>query len=115
MIMGTNKKEARENTRAYASKLAADEHFKRLGVKLDKLDRLAEEGDSSARYPTELKIKMLYDDRGNILAVIKADGPEGPQVAFHGGETITEALGGIVSRWDNGTLKWKEDKPYGTT
>jgi len=51
---------------------------------------------------------------GGWLAVIRAESSEGKFVAFHGGDTYMETVSGVVARLQNGSLKWKEDKPYGT-
>jgi hypothetical protein len=51
----------------------------------------------------------VYD---NVLLIVKAETPEGNIIAFHGGEDLASVVIGLVNRLDNGSIKWKEDKPY---
>lgn len=46
------------------------------------------------------------------LAVFKANGPDGPIVAFHKARTLMGALANGLSRVYTGKLSWKLETPY---
>lgn len=98
--------------REEASKVAAKRLLTKLGSKVEQLDRFATEAPSGDYYITEVRFKVRYDTVGDVLGIIKIEGENGKQIAFHSDDTISEALGGMVNRLVNGTLKWKEDIPY---
>lgn len=91
---------------------AAKRMLTRMGAKVERLDHWATGDVPGDVYLKGVNIKVRYDDVGDILIVAKADSPAGPQVAFHTDDTISECLMGFINRLENGTLQWREDKPY---
>lgn len=59
------------------------------------------------------RIKCDPDDEKGVLLIAK--GYQGSQafVAFHGDVTVTSAIVGFGNRLANGSLKWREETPYG--
>lgn len=101
-----------QQDREDASRKAAKNLLMKLGARLEQLDRWVAETPDDAHYITEVRFKVRYGTVGDVLAMVKATGPAGKEIAFHSDDTITEALSGLVSRLANGSLKWREDKPY---
>lgn len=110
--MGTGDRRIEE--REAASQRAATNMLTRIGVSAEKLDRHIIETPDDTHYISQICFKVRFDDVGDILGIIKADGPDGKTIAFHNGDSIAAVLSGLASRLDNGTLKWREDKPYGS-
>lgn len=110
--MGSSKFEARESAKFEASQRAAANLLSNLGVRVEQLDRLIMEGTDDATFITEVRFKMAGDEFEEVLGIVKTNGPHGKQIAFHYAPSLVEALSGIVNRLNNGTLKFKEDKPY---
>ena len=98
--------------RKLASQIAATQYMEKVGARLVKLDTLIEETPDGIHYFTSLRFKLGYHESGSILLIAKCDGPEGSMVAFQAGESVSETILGLVNRMENGTLKWREDKPY---
>lgn len=111
--MGSSKQEEKENARHRTSIAAADRMMRRWGEALEHLDRHVMETPDEEHYITEVRLRVRYDDAGDVLAIVKADGPGGKGIAFHSDATPATALVGLVARLNNGSLKWREDKPYG--
>lgn len=101
-----------QGDREEASKRAAARLLSKLGTRLEQLDRFIQEVPDDDTHITEVRFKVRYSTVGDVLGVVKADTSKGKQIAFHSDDTVSEALVGIVNRLNNGTLVWKEDKPY---
>jgi len=59
---------------------------------------------------TGMSIRGEWDGHGDLLLVLRAEGPEGNIVAFH---STAEPLGlwtGLAARINNGSLKWRTDE-----
>lgn len=96
-----------------ASQRAATRLLTKMGVRLELLDRFVVEAHQDDYYVTDIRFKVRYDTVGDVLGIVKSEGPHGKRIAFHSDDTISECLVGMVNRMNNSTLKWKEDIPYG--
>ncbi len=105
--------EAREDAKYHASLKAASRLLEKMGKRLEQLDRWVDDPPDSETFIVEVRFKVGGKYGEGVLAIIKVDGGQGKQIAFHGADSLGEALVGLVSRLENGSLKWKEDKPYG--
>lgn len=61
---------------------------------------------------TELRVKCDPDDESGVLIIIKGYVGSEWQVAFHRGDSIATCIAETGNRLRNGSLKWREDKPY---
>jgi hypothetical protein len=60
-----------------------------------------------------MSIRFPKEQHGEFLITIRSESDQGePIVAFHGGNSLSDALAGLSERLRNGTLKWKIDQ-YG--
>ncbi len=104
--------QVREEGKYDASLRAAERLLKQAGKRLEQLDRWIEDPPDGETFITEIRIKVGGGWDGGCLAILKKEGSAGRQIAFHGADTLMEAVTGLVSRLDNGSLKWKEDVGY---
>lgn len=75
-------------------------------------ERVMEEGAWGV-YPLEIRVKMPGDTSGEFMVIAKGMGPDGGRVvAFHSAPDLNSAVQGCLSRWQNASLKWREDKPF---
>ncbi len=109
MGTGDNAREAQE-ARLLQS---AERHVCRVGEALMYLALCVEDPPGGERWLKEIRLKVRYGSEGDVLAVIKAEGTEGEQVAFNSGDRLDDVIVGLASRMRNGSLKWREDRPYG--
>jgi hypothetical protein len=93
-----------------------DQLFERVkeksGFALMRLGSICERSRDLDISITEIRIKLDGSVYDNVLLIVKAETPEGNIIAFHGGEDLASVVIGLVNRLDNGSIKWKEDKPY---
>lgn len=80
--------------------------------KVDSLDRIVERLDENDMIVLGLRFKVPDGDGASWLAIVTARSPEGDLVAFHDAPTFRECLIGTVNRLSNGSMKWKENKPW---
>ncbi len=91
---------------------SAENYVGRLGLAVISLDDNITDTPDGEHFVNEIRFKVRYDEQGDILVVVKAFGGPGKTIAFHSADTVAEGLLGLANRLTNGTLKWKEDKPY---
>ena len=91
---------------------AAEGHVARVGDAVMYLALCVEDPPGGDRWLKEIRIKVRYGEEGDVLVVVKAEGSEGNQVAFHSGDRVDDVVIGLANRLRNGSLKWREDKPY---
>jgi len=113
MGRASDRNEEVEDAKYNASKRAAQRLLERYGKRLEQLDRWIEDPPDGETWITAITFKTASGYDGGVMGMIKATVGKDNRIAFHGAETLGECLTGIVGRLDNGTLKWKEDKPYG--
>lgn len=104
--------EEKEDRKYQASIRAADRLLARMGKRLEQLDRWADDPPDGETWITEVRFKTGSAFDEGVLAMIKVERGAEKLLAFHVADGLGEALVGLVSRLENGTLKWKEDKPY---
>lgn len=109
MGTGDNLREARERKLLKA----AETLIERLGEAVLHVDEYIRDPADGEHYISELRFRVRYDAEGDVLGVIKAETGAGKVIAFQSGDTVAEVLRGIVNRLRNGSLQWREDKPYG--
>lgn len=85
----------------------------RMGESVLTLDDYITDTGGHNRYVVEIRFKVRYADEGDILIVVKRAGEGGKEIAFHSADTLGEAVISLANRMRNGSLKWREDKPYG--
>lgn len=73
------------------------------------------QGDIQEERPTltEVRLKCDPDDEEGVLVILKGYMGSQEYVAFHRDSTISAALTGAGNRLRNGSLAWREEKPYG--
>jgi hypothetical protein len=75
-------------------------------------DRVMAEGAWGV-YPLEVRVRFPADPDGEFMVVAKGMDASGNKVvAFHSAPDINSAVQGCCSRWQNASLKWRDDKPY---
>lgn len=60
-------------------------------------------------YVRSLRFKAPSDGFGEWLGILSITRPEGNFVAFHRATSLPECVVGMVNRYRNGSLQWKED------
>lgn len=84
---------------------------KRLGRTFAILERICLGATWASVELVALRLKFPADENGECLVVLTGyDGNGAPVVAFHTAVSATEAVVGAINRFQNGTLKWKEDE-----
>ncbi len=92
---------------------AAESYVCRLGESVMYLALAVEDPPGGERWLKEIRFKVRYGVEGDVLVIVKAEGGSGNEIAFHSGDRLDDACQGLASRLRNGSLKWREDKPYG--
>lgn len=93
---------------------AVERQMIRLATTIYGMERTIETWDDDDVFFRSLMIKDKRDADGGWLAIIKADGPNGGLVGFHGADTFAECVRGVVERMINKSIKFREDVPYGS-
>lgn len=94
---------------ARASTIAAQNLLMRLGEQLVRVDQLTARDDAESYYIHNLTVRWPTDSNADYLVVLRRNGPEGKQVAFHSADTFAEVVRGTLAKWQNKSLQWKED------
>jgi hypothetical protein len=95
-----------------ASRVAATNILTRLGAAVERLDRFVTEVPDDEHHIQSITIRFRYDYIGDVLLVARALCGKGKVVAFQTADSLQGAIQGFVNRLDNGTVEWREDKPY---
>jgi len=105
--------ERREEKRSAASARAATRMLTELAVKIEQLSRFVDDPPDGETFLTSIHFKVggSWDD--GVLAVVKANVGGLDMVGFHGDDTLMECIRGLGNRVVNGSMKWREDTPYG--
>lgn len=80
--------------------------------KVDGVDRLVQRMDEADIVIRGIRFKPPDGEGMSWLAIVTADGALGDVVGFHDAPTFREVLIGLVNRLENGSVKWKENKPW---
>ncbi len=73
-------------------------------------ERTLEQMFEDEMYVRGISIRFPEDDRPEYLAVVRVDGADGKQVAFHSAPTIMELIVGVAKRMSNKSMKYREDE-----
>lgn len=92
---------------------AASTYIGRLGEAVMYLEQYIQDPKDDTTFITHISFKVRYGSEGDILAVLRAETGEGKVVAFHSGDRLDDVVLGLASRLRNGSLRWREDTPYG--
>jgi hypothetical protein len=91
---------------------AADRLQMRYGMYLMGGDSMFDEGTPEGVVIKELRVKGPVSTGAGYMVVVKGIAGGRPVVAFHGAETLGEAIAGSISRAKDSSLRWKDDLPY---
>lgn len=110
----TRKKSSEVPGNARGSQALFDRELIRLGTVLLQGDHrftaMAEEG----MWIKAVKIQAPTDERAEWLVVVTVETESDAIVGFGNGDSFSSALTGTLQRIRNGSIKWQEDKPYGS-
>jgi hypothetical protein len=62
---------------------------------------------------TEIRVRFPDAALGEYMVVLKGVSDEGKHVAFYRADDYESAVTGALLAWENGSLKWREDRPWG--
>lgn len=93
---------------------AASTYIGRLGESIMYLDQQINDPHDDVTFISHINFKVRYGSEGDILVVVRALSGKEKIVTFHSGDRLDDVVLGLASRFRNGSLKWKEDKPYGS-
>lgn len=102
----------RDAVEAQARLIAAERVGDQLKASAAYLSEWLENPSDGVTYVTKLTVKPNWGDDGDLFMIINAVIDGRKRVAFHGGSTLADALIGLSKRLANGSMKWREDKPY---
>lgn len=111
MGTGDNLREARERKLLKQ----AESMRARIGESILTIEDHIHDPREGQMHLNEVRLTVRYDSVGDVLAMLKRSDGTVKEVAFHSADTISEVVSGIASRLRNGSLKWREDKPYDPT
>lgn len=74
------------------------------------LDRSESAPNSQGVWLQQVKIRIPAMEHGETMIVLTGASAEGPVVAFHRGDGVSQTLAGAINRYHNGALKWREDQ-----
>lgn len=106
--MTTPKKDIAGDARASA--IAVQRHLMRLGERMEMFEHHADRLFEQGLEVVGLSVRCPGDESAEYLVIARGRDSTGKVVAFHGGETFAEAVGGFMSRMANDSLKWRKDE-----
>jgi hypothetical protein len=62
---------------------------------------------------TEVRVKLPRIKNDEFMVVLKGESDEGSVVAFYRADDYASAVTGALLSWENKSLKWREDRPWG--
>jgi len=86
----------------------------RIGLVMMALDEMMDAKEFDEMNIREIRVKQNSDGSPGVLVVVKAVVEGRMLVGFSQGMTTSEAVSSAVERIKNNSMKWREDKPYGT-
>ena len=84
----------------------------RAGDKIESLSRRIMTTPDGATYVTSIVIKVRLEEYNQIMLLVKKAPGGVKEIAFHSDDNLVAALVGLENRLANGSLEWREDKPY---
>ena len=84
--------------------------YERIADNLVTLDRQIDEQANEDIYLMSITINTPWKSGDDYLVIARAQIGAEKVVAFHGADTIYEALTGFATRFSHKQLTWKEDK-----
>lgn len=113
----TKKKGAPEDIpgNARGSAVLQAEYYYKVGLSVADIERARDHQGDDRPEVVELRIKCDVADVEGVLVIIKGTHEHKEVVAFHRDDDVVNALRGVGNRLRNGSLKWREEKPYGHT
>ena len=112
MGRASDPRESVEDRKYQASKRAAANMLSTLGVRVEQLSRYIDDPHDGETWITSIQFKMNHGYDGSVLAIVKCTQGGAKVVGFHSDESFHETVSGLGARLMNGTMKWREDKPY---
>lgn len=89
----------------------SDRYYAGVGMNITRLSNKIKNGYVMDYDLRGLSIRFPSPEGGEFLIVLRAFDPDGtPVVAFHSALELQEALGGLETRLDNGSLRWRPDE-----
>lgn len=113
MGRASDPKEREEERKYTASQKAADNLLRKLGVRVEYLDRWLSDPPDEQTYVYAIHIKEGAAWDGGILFVLRAQQGSEKVVGFHSSDSLVEGFAGLAQRLANGSFQWKVDVPYG--
>lgn len=92
---------------------AWDKHVRAVGMALLRLARHTHDGGADGPVLHELRLKLEADNRTSVLVIVKAHGQERELIAFTGGPDLPTAVIAVAKKLQGGSLRWREDRPWG--
>lgn len=109
-----SKRSRNEDGNSVAAAATLTRMLVRVGETLSRADDLVDRVADEDVFILDIRFKVGGSVSDGWLVVLRADSPEGKLVAFHDAPTFLEAVQGTFDRLQNRSLKWKEDRPYGS-
>lgn len=97
---------------SYVSAVMLQREMVKLAEALYRMDSSIEKALGKGEQVRSIKMRAPGRAGGEWLAVMTVDTKEGAFVAFHSAEGYVECLKGLATRYCNGSLKFKEERPY---
>jgi hypothetical protein len=89
----------------------SEEYFYQVGLAVGELGRALEGYREISVQLTGFSVRGPRDRGDEFLVVVRGTDEEGmPVVGFSSALDLGEALRGVVSRLDNGSMKWRPDE-----
>lgn len=74
------------------------------------LQQALEDMEDDELYVHQLKFASRGSDAWEWLVVLTVDSKDGAKVAFSSAGTLSEAIGALLGRIQNNSLRWKDDE-----
>lgn len=93
-----------------ASQRSYEQSMVKVGQAVNRLDAYIDAYAEEDVFVSSMSIRVPQDIGDDVFITVRARVNDEAVVAFHGGATFAEALTGLINRFQNRSLRWKEDQ-----
>ena len=93
-----------------ASQRSYEQAMLKVGQLIHRLDAYIDAYAEDEVFVRGLTVRVPQEIGEDVFITVRADVAGKPMVAFHGGATFAESLTGLINRFQNRSLRWKDDQ-----